>query len=339
METDDRDEMTDPLTGLSTEHGELETELGELYTEQGELYTEQGELYTEQSDPRYREIDRLPTEEIARLMNAADATVPRAVARAIPAVSAAIDAIAARMARGGRLFYVGAGTSGRLGVLDASECPPTFGTDPELVQGVIAGGEAALTRSVEGAEDDRDGGAAAVADRGLGLLDSLVGISASGRAPFVLGALDAAARRGALTVSLSCNPGSPLSERAEHPIEVVVGPEVVAGSTRLKAGTAQKLVLNMISTIVMIRLGRTYGNAMIEVSAVNEKLARRATRMVGDITGAGAAAARGALEAADWNVKVAVLMIERDLGPDGARALLKANGDRLEAARRAGGAA
>ncbi|MEV1206746.1 N-acetylmuramic acid 6-phosphate etherase, partial [Microbispora rosea] len=141
--------MTDPLTGLSTEHSEFGTE----------LYTERSELYTEQSDPRYRDIDRLPTEEIARLMNAADATVPGAVATAVPAVSAAIDAIAGRMARGGRLFYVGAGTSGRLGVLDASECPPTFGTDPELVQGVIAGGEAALTRSVEGAEDDHDGGA------------------------------------------------------------------------------------------------------------------------------------------------------------------------------------
>ncbi|MEN3540136.1 N-acetylmuramic acid 6-phosphate etherase [Microbispora sp. ZYX-F-249] len=320
--------MTDPLTGLSTE---------QLSTEQ--LSTEQSDLFTEQSDPRYREIDRLPTEEIARLMNAADATVPGAVAKAIPAVSAAVDAIVARMGGGGRLFYVGAGTSGRLGVLDASECPPTFGTDPELVQGVIAGGEAALTRSIEGAEDDHGGGVAAVAERGLGPLDSLVGISASGRAPFVLGALGEAARRGALTVSLSCNPGSPLSERAEHPIEVVVGPEVVAGSTRLKAGTAQKLVLNMISTIAMIRLGRTYGNTMIEVSAVNAKLARRATRIVGDLTGAGPAAARAALEAADWNIKAAVLMIEHDLGPDDARALLRANGDRLEAARHAGGAA
>ncbi len=329
-DSNDGDEMTDPLAGLSTEQREM-------YTEQ--LFTEQSELFTEQSDPRYREIDRLPTEEIARLMNAADATVPGAVARAIPAVSAAVDAIVARMGGGGRLFYVGAGTSGRLGVLDASECPPTFGTDPELVQGVIAGGEAALTRSIEGAEDDHDGGMAAVADRALGPLDSLVGISASGRAPFVLGALGEAARRGALTVSLSCNPGSPLSERAEHPIEVVVGPEVVAGSTRLKAGTAQKLVLNMISTIAMIRLGRTYGNTMIEVSAVNAKLARRATRIVGDLTGAGPAAARAALEAADWNIKAAVLMIEHDLGPDDARALLRANGDRLEAARHAGGAA
>ncbi|MEV4458351.1 N-acetylmuramic acid 6-phosphate etherase, partial [Microbispora sp. NPDC049633] len=163
--------MTDPLAGLSTE--QLSTEQRELFTEQGDLFTEQGDLFTEQSDPRYREIDRLPTEEIARLMNAADATVPGAVARAIPAVSAAVDAIVARMGGGGRLFYVGAGTSGRLGVLDASECPPTFGTDPELVQGVIAGGEAALTRSIEGAEDDHDGGAAAVADRGLGPLDSL----------------------------------------------------------------------------------------------------------------------------------------------------------------------
>ncbi|WP_235558353.1 N-acetylmuramic acid 6-phosphate etherase [Sphaerimonospora mesophila] len=293
-------------------------------------------LSTEQADPRYREIDRLPTEQIARLMNDADATVPGAVAAAIPEISAAVDAIVGRMERGGRLFYVGAGTSGRLAVLDASECPPTFGTDPELVQGIIAGGEAALTRSIEGAEDDAGGGAAAVADREVGPLDSLVGVSASGRAPFVLGALAEAGRRGALTVSLSCNAGSPLSTAAGHPIEVIVGPEVVAGSTRLKAGTAQKLVLNMISTIAMIRLGRTYGNAMIEVSAANAKLANRAARMVGDITGAGLDTARAMLEAAGWNVKAAVLMIERGLGADEAAALLRANGGRLDAARRAG---
>ncbi|WP_326823280.1 N-acetylmuramic acid 6-phosphate etherase [Streptosporangium sp. NBC_01756] len=290
------------------------------------------ELSTEQSDPRYGQIDRLPTEQVARLMNAADATVPSAIAAAIPAISAAVDAIVARMRAGGRLFYVGAGTSGRLAVLDASECPPTFGTDPELVQGIIAGGVPALTRSVEGAEDDDAAGAQAIADRQVGALDSVVGVSASGRAPFVLGALGEAGRRDALTVALSCNAGAPLSAAALHPLEVIVGPEVVTGSTRLKAGTAQKLVLNMISTIAMVRLGRTYGNTMIEMSAANSKLADRATRMVGDITGADLSIARPALEAAGWHVKVAVLMIERGLDPDDARVLLREHGDRLESA-------
>ncbi|MFC7642277.1 N-acetylmuramic acid 6-phosphate etherase [Streptosporangium lutulentum] len=227
---------------------------------------------------------------------------------------------------------MGAGTSGRLAVLDASECPPTFGTDPELVQGIIAGGEPALTRSVEGAEDDDAGGAAAITEREVGALDSVVGVSASGRAPFVLGALAEAGRRGALTVGLSCNAGTPLSEAVLHPIEVIVGPEVVTGSTRLKAGTAQKLVLNMISTIAMVRLGRTYGNTMIEVSAMNSKLADRAARMVGDITGAELPVIRPALEAAGWNVKIAVLMIEHGLDADDARTLLERHGDRLEAA-------
>ncbi|WP_343977265.1 N-acetylmuramic acid 6-phosphate etherase, partial [Streptosporangium amethystogenes] len=246
-------------------------------------------------------------------------------------------ALVAGMKAGGRLFYVGAGTSGRLAVLDASECPPTFGTDPELVQGVIAGGPPALTRSVEGAEDDRQGGAAAIAEKGVGALDSVVGISASGRAPYVLGALAEASRRGALTVGLSCNVATPLSAAALHPIEVVVGPEVVTGSTRLKAGTAQKLVLNMISTIAMVRLGRTYGNTMIEVSAMNSKLADRAARMVSDITGAALPVSRSALEAAEWHVKVAVLMIEHGLDADGARVLLERHGDQLEAALEAAG--
>ncbi|MFF3669698.1 N-acetylmuramic acid 6-phosphate etherase [Microtetraspora malaysiensis] len=293
------------------------------------------DLSTEQSDPRYSEIDRLPTEQVARLMNAADAKVPAAVAVAIPEISAAIDAIVARMKQGGRLFYVGAGTSGRLAVLDASECPPTFGTDPELVQGIIAGGVPALTRSVEGAEDDDAAGAAAIAGKEVGPLDSVVGVSASGRAPYVIGAVGEAARRGALTAGLSCNRDSALSAASEHRIEVIVGPEIVTGSTRLKAGTATKLVLNMISTIAMVRLGRTYGNSMIEVSAANSKLVDRAARMVGDITGAGLDTAHAALEAAGWQVKAAVLMIEHDLGADDARALLQANGDQLEAARQA----
>ncbi|WP_433442494.1 N-acetylmuramic acid 6-phosphate etherase [Nonomuraea sp. CA-141351] len=287
------------------------------------------ELSTEQSDPRYSQIDRLPTEQIARLMNQADAAVPAAVAVAIPAISAAIDGISARMAEGGRLLYVGAGTSGRLAVLDASECPPTFGTDPSLVQGIIAGGPDALTRSVEGAEDDTEAGAAALKDLEVGPLDSVVGVSASGRAPFVLGALAEASARGALTVGVSCNDGAPLSAAAEHAIEVVVGPEVVTGSTRLKAGTAQKLVLNMISTISMVKLGRTYGNKMIEMSAMNSKLAGRALRMVSDITGADSATAESALDAAGGQAKIAVLMIQHGLDAEGARALLESHGERL----------
>ncbi|MEO3867718.1 N-acetylmuramic acid 6-phosphate etherase [Nonomuraea sp. B12E4] len=287
------------------------------------------ELSTEQSDPRYSHIDRLPTEQIARLMNQADAAVPAAVAVVIPAISAAIDAVSARMAEGGRLLYVGAGTSGRLAVLDASECPPTFGTDPELVQGVIAGGPEALTRSVEGAEDDSEAGAAAMKDLEVGPLDSVVGVSASGRAPFVLGALHEAAGRGALTVGLSCNDGAPLSATAEHAIEVVVGPEVVTGSTRLKAGTAQKLVLNMISTISMVRLGRTYGNQMIEMATMNRKLAGRALRMVREITGADQETAGAALDAAGGQAKIAVLMIQHGLDAAGARALLESHGERL----------
>ncbi|MGW4801204.1 N-acetylmuramic acid 6-phosphate etherase [Nonomuraea sp. NPDC004297] len=287
------------------------------------------ELSTEQSDPRYSQIDRLPTERVARLMNQADAAVPAAVAVAIPSISAAIDAISDRMTEGGRLMYVGAGTSGRLAVLDASECPPTFGTDPSLVQGVIAGGLDALTRSVEGAEDDAEAGAAALRDLEVGPLDSVVGVSASGRAPFVLGALAEAASRGALTVGLSCNDDAPLSAAAEHAIEVVVGPEVVTGSTRLKAGTAQKLVLNMISTISMVKLGRTYGNKMIEMSAMNNKLAGRALRIVSDITGADSETAGKALDAADGQAKIAVLMIRHGLDPAGARALLESHGERL----------
>ncbi|MFG3439476.1 N-acetylmuramic acid 6-phosphate etherase [Nonomuraea sp. NPDC047897] len=287
------------------------------------------ELATEQSDPRYSQIDRLPTDQIARLMNQADAAVPAAVAVAIPQISAAIDAISSRMRAGGRLLYVGAGTSGRLAVLDASECPPTFGTDPELVRGVIAGGPEALTRSVEGAEDDAEGGAAEMARLEVGPLDSVVGVSASGRAPFVVGALREAAGRGALTVGLSCNHGAPLSTAAEHVIEVVVGPEVVAGSTRLKAGTAQKLVLNMISTICMVRLGRTYGNRMIEMSAMNNKLADRAIRMVSDITGADRETAAKAVDAADGQAKTAVVMIRHGLDAEKARALLESHGERL----------
>ncbi|MDR8413343.1 N-acetylmuramic acid 6-phosphate etherase [Nonomuraea sp. 3-1Str] len=317
--------MIDPLSEPST----VSSTGASAAPADGQTSVPSGELATEQSDPRYAQIDRLPTEQIARLMNQADAAVPAAVAVVIPAISAAIDAISARMGSGGRLLYVGAGTSGRLAVLDASECPPTFGTEPELVQGVIAGGPDALTRSVEGAEDDAEAGAADLARLEVGPLDSVVGVSASGRAPFVLGALAEARRRGALTVGLSCNDGAPLSAAAEHAIEVVVGPEVVAGSTRLKAGTAQKLVLNMISTIAMVRLGRTYGNRMIEMSAMNSKLADRAVRMVSDITGTDRETAARAVDEAGGQAKTAVVMIRHGLDAEGARALLESHGERL----------
>lgn len=292
-------------------------------------------LATEQSDPRYREIDRLPVAEIGRLMNAADTTVPAAVERQLPAIAAAIEAIVDRLSDSGRMVYIGAGTSGRLGVLDAAECPPTFGTHPDLVQGIIAGGPDALVRSLEGTEDDVDAGAAAVDDAGVGPRDVVVGISASGRTPYVVAAVAEARRRGALTVGICCTTGGPLSAEVDHPVEVVVGPEVIAGSTRLKAGTATKLVLNMISTITMIKLGRTYGNRMVELSAMNVKLADRATRIIVDVTGAEPAAAREALEAAGRQVKVAIVMIQRSMSADQARDLLAARGGRLDDGDRA----
>lgn len=291
-------------------------------------------LATERRDPRYGDIDQLPVHEIAQLMNAADATVPAAVGRQLLSISAAIEAVVERLSDVGRLVYVGAGTSGRLAVLDAAECPPTFGTHPDLVQGIIAGGPDALVRSLEGTEDDAVAGAAALAAASVGPRDVVIGVSASGRTPFVVGAIEEAHRRGALTAAISCTTGGPLADAVDHPIEVVVGPEIIAGSTRLKAGTATKLVLNMISTITMIKLGRTYGNRMVELSAVNTKLADRAVRIITDITGVDDVTARDALTAADRQVKVAIVMIERAVGADRARALLAANGDRLAAVRR-----
>ncbi|MGA8112165.1 MAG: N-acetylmuramic acid 6-phosphate etherase [Actinocatenispora sp.] len=287
------------------------------------------QLRTEQADPRYAGIDRLPTSELAALMNEADATVPDAVAAAIPTLVPAIDAIVGRMTAGGRLLYVGAGTPGRIGILDAAECPPTFGTPPERVQGVIAGGPTAITGAVEGAEDDTASGSADILARGIGRDDAVLGITASGRTPYVLAALGEARKRGALTVGLSCNTDAELSAVVEYPIEVAVGPEFIAGSTRLKAGTAQKLILNMISTITMVRLGKTHGNLMVDLIATNEKLLARAVRMVQEITGATADAAMTALSAADQHVKTAVVMIERATDATTARALLTAAEGRL----------
>jgi N-acetylmuramic acid 6-phosphate etherase len=290
------------------------------------------EMLTEQVDPRYGQIDTASVEELARLMNEADATVPAAVRAAMSQIVPAIEAVSDRLARGGRLFYIGAGTAGRIGVLDASECVPTFNTPHDLVQGIIAGGPEAILNAIEGAEDDVDAGTRVIADHGVAEADAVIGIAASGRTPYVLAALRAARQRGALTVSLSCNLATPLSGEADYPIEVPVGPEVLAGSTRLKAGTAQKLVLNMISTIAMVRLGKTFGNLMVDLRATNGKLRERAARIVQAVTGADRDRAEAALQQAGLDVKLAILIVGRDLDVDEARHRLMAAQGRLRAA-------
>ena len=275
-----------------------------------------GGLATEAVDPRYAEIDTLPIGELARMMNEADATVPAAVARELPRIVPAIEAAAERMRSGGRLIYIGAGTAGRMGVLDASEAPPTFNTSPELVFAILAGGANAFATPEEGAEDDPEAGASAIDAASVGPLDTVIGIASSGRTPYVIAAVRRARERGALTVALSCNSGTKLSAVAEYPIEVVVGPEVVSGSTRLKGGTAQKLVLNMFSTILMVQLGKTYGNLMVDVRPTNEKLRQRAVRIVSTVTGVASEQALATLESADFRVKVAIASIQLGIDVD-----------------------
>ncbi|ONK13533.1 N-acetylmuramic acid 6-phosphate etherase [Streptomyces sp. MP131-18] len=296
------------------------------------MATEFDALTTEAYRPELAEIDQRPTLEIARLMNAEDAGVPGAVAAELPRIAAAIDAAAARMARGGRLLYLGAGTAGRLGVLDASECPPTFNTGPNEVIGLIAGGPDALVSAVEGAEDSKQLAAADLDGRHVTADDVVVGISASGRTPYAVGAVEHARARGALTIGVSCNAGSPLAAAAEHGIEVVVGPELITGSTRLKAGTAQKLVLNMISTISMIRLGKTYGNLMVDVRASNDKLRARSRRIVHLATGAPAEVIETALTATGGEVKHAILTILGGVDAPTAGRLLSQSHGHLRAA-------
>lgn len=292
-------------------------------------------LTTEAFRPDLADIDRLPTQAIAQIMNAEDATVAAAVAERLPEIAAAIDATAARMARGGRLVYAGAGTAGRLGVLDASECPPTFNTDPTQVVGLIAGGPEALVAAVEGAEDSAELAAADLDALGTGPDDTVVGVSASGRTPYAVGAVRHARAAGALTIGLSCNARSELGAAAEHAVEVVVGPELLTGSTRLKAGTAQKLVLNMLSTITMIRLGKTYGNLMVDVRASNEKLRARSRRIVSLATGAADDEIEAALTATDGEVKNAILVLLGEVdGPTATRLLAQSHGH-LRAALRA----
>ncbi|MBO4260649.1 N-acetylmuramic acid 6-phosphate etherase [Streptomyces griseorubiginosus] len=297
-----------------------------------DLRAELESLTTEAFRPDLADIDRLPTLDIARLMNGEDTSVPAAVAERLPEIAAAIDAIAERMGRGGRLVYAGAGTAGRLGVLDASECPPTFNTRPEQVVGLVAGGPAAMVTSVEGAEDSAELARADLDALALTPADTVVGVSASGRTPYAIAAVEHARALGALTVGLACNADSALAAAAEHGIEVVVGPELLTGSTRLKAGTAQKLVLNMLSTITMIRLGKTYGNLMVDVRASNDKLRARSRRIVALATGAPDDEIERALAATDGEVKNAILTVLAGVdGPTAAR-LLEESGGHLRAA-------
>jgi N-acetylmuramic acid 6-phosphate etherase len=283
-------------------------------------------LLTEQRNPATENIDTLPTEEMLRLINAEDARVAGAVAAAIPQIARAVEAIVARLRHGGRLFYIGAGSSGRLGVLDAAECPPTFNVPPHLVQGILAGGEAALARATEASEDSPELGAGDLDARGFTGADALVGIAASGRTPYVLGAVRRARELGALTIGLSSTPASELSRTVSIPIEVLAGPEVIAGSTRLKAGTAAKLVLNMLSTAAMIRLGHVYGNLMVNVQPTNAKLRDRAVRIVAAATGLAPPQAERFLDEADGTVKVAIVMARLKVGLEQARSLLRTAG-------------
>lgn len=267
---------------------------------------------TERRNPRTTEIDRSSALEIVDLLGAEDATVATAVARTRVEIAQAIDFIEAAFRAGGRLLYIGAGTSGRLGVLDAAECPPTFGTDPAMVVGIIAGGFKAMLRSVEGAEDDINAGIAAMDEERVTAQDVVVGIAASGTTPYVRAALGRAQALGARTVMVSCaEPPALIRETCDVCIVVLVGPEVVTGSTRMKAGTATKLVLNSLTTGAMIRLGKTYGNLMVDLRALNAKLGDRSERIVMETTGAGRETARQALVAADGRVKPAIVMVRR----------------------------
>ena len=278
---------------------------------------------TEQENPRTAQISSLPTEEILRLMNEEDARVADAVAQVLPEVARAVDGIVARLDQGGRLFYLGTGTSGRLGVLDAAECPPTFGVSPELVQGIMAGGYEACYRAVEASEDDAAAGASDLAARGFTKQDALVGIAASGRTPYTVGAVEHARRLGAFTVAITCVPGSSITRAAEVSIVPVVGPEVIAGSTRLKAGTAQKLVLNMISTAAMIRLGYVTGNRMTNVQTRNVKLRARALRILSAEAGLDAAGSAAALDVARGDLRIALVMSKTGCTREKAEAALK----------------
>jgi len=287
---------------------------------------------TEKRNPKSASVDTLSTQEIVDLIGAEDTIVPQAVATQRRQIAAAVDMIVERFRAGGRLFYVGAGTSGRLGVLDASECPPTFGVTPSLVQGIIAGGRRALVRSIEGAEDHPEDGAAAIDARKVGAKDIVVGLAACGMTPFVHGALHRARQIGAGTIFVTCAPEAVQSIPAEIVINPVVGPEVITGSTRMKAGTATKLVLNTLTTTAMIKLGKVYGNLMVDLKAVNNKLRDRSVRIVVDVTGLSRPRAKALLARAEGRVKAALVMHFRGVPLAKALEILKENDELLRPA-------
>lgn len=278
---------------------------------------------TEQRNPASYQIDTKSTVEILTIINNEDKKVPEAVSQAIPQLTRLVDRAVEVFQKGGRLFYLGAGTSGRLGVLDASECPPTYGVSPDMVQGFIAGGDAALRRSIEGAEDDEKHGIDQLRGAGFSVADMLVGITASGSAPYVLGALRYARSLGSPTGAISCNKDSHTFELADYPIYLPVGPEIVTGSTRMKSGTAQKLALNMITTTAMIRLGKVYNNFMIDLMPVNAKLVERSKRLINEITGCGEVRAAQIFEDSGRKIRTAVIMASLAVSKEEAEALLK----------------
>lgn len=296
-----------------------------------------GHLLTEQANPASEALDQLSTPELVALFCENDREPQRAVAAAADALAAAVDAIAGRLRSGGRLFYLGAGTSGRLGVLDAAECPPTFCSAPELVQGVLAGGAPALLRSSEGLEDLREAGVADLAERGFGPTDALVGIAAGGTTPYVLGGLEHAQSIGALAIALACVPAEQAPMPCSIDIRLLTGPELLTGSTRLKAGTATKMALNILSTGVMVRLGKVHGNRMVDVAVTNAKLEDRALRILTDLAGVDRARGAALLEASGGSVKLALLMALTGLEADAAKAHLQAQGPSLRAALTAAG--
>jgi len=268
-------------------------------------------LMTEQSNPRTGNIDQLSTADMLQLLNDEDKTVAYAVEKELPNIALAVDKVVEALRQGGRLVYIGAGTSGRLGVLDASECPPTFGVHDNVVVGLIAGGDLALRNAIEGAEDDEEEAIRQLQNIGLSAVDVLVGIAASGRTPYVIGGIKYANGLGVTTVAISCSPNSAIGDIAKIAITPVVGPEAISGSTRLKAGTAQKMVLNMITTGAMIKIGKVYGNLMVDVKTSNAKLIERAKRIVTQATGVAIEEARRVLEQANYNPKLAIVMIKK----------------------------
>ena len=289
-------------------------------------------LITEQRNPNSMHVDSLSALEIVQLMNQEDKQVPLAIEKCLPQIAQAVECIVAAFQQGGRLVYIGAGTSGRLGVLDASECPPTFGVSPEMVKGIIAGGERALRHPIEGAEDSKEQAVVDLQTIQFSSKDVLVGIAASGRTPYVIGALEYAKSLGSVTVSIASNPNSAMANIVDIAIDTVVGPEVLTGSSRLKSGTAQKLVLNMLTTASMILMGKCYQNLMVDVQASNEKLKARAIRIVMQATDCDKALAEETLKQADQNAKLAIMMILSGLDRAQAEALLEKHQGKLQLA-------